>query len=126
MIPLSFHVGLGMAIRYEIFFCLHDTISLSTAVISLYTFCSYCPSSAAPLKNGWLVVVIMRFRTELIPDSTIYRISDWFHGTFGTFSFENAKTSSNVSDLVRFRVTKRTTVRYGMKTVSCKPEANLI
>ena len=35
---------------------------------------------------------VMRFRTELISDSTVYTISDWFHGTFRAFSFENAKT----------------------------------
>ena len=39
-----------------------------------------------------LVELIMRFRTELISDSTVYTISDWFHATFRAFSFENAKT----------------------------------
>ena len=34
----------------------------------------------------------MRFRTELISDSTVYTISDWFHATFKAFSFENTKT----------------------------------
>ena len=32
--------------------------------------------------NGRLLEVIMRFRTELISDSTVYTISDWFHVTF--------------------------------------------
>ena len=28
----------------------------------------------------------------LIPDSTVYAISDWFDATFRALSFENAKT----------------------------------
>ena len=42
--------------------------------------------------NRRLVELIMRFRTELILDSTVYTISDWFHATVRVFSFENAKT----------------------------------
>ena len=85
--PFSFHSGLG--------FCLHDTVSPCTVMVS--------PSSvmvplrivalcAAPLVDSRLVELIMRFRTELISDSTVYTISDWFHATFRAFSFENAKT----------------------------------
>ena len=41
--------------------------------------------------NRRLVELIMRFRTELISDSTstVYTISDWFHASFRAFSFEN-------------------------------------
>ena len=39
------------------------------------------------------VELIMRFRIEMIPDSTVYTISNRFHATFrAAFLFENAKT----------------------------------
>ena len=83
--PFSFHSGLG--------FCLHDTVSPCTVMVSPYSImvphCAFC---AAPLMDSRLVELIMRFRTELISDSTVYTISDWFHATFRVFSFENAKT----------------------------------
>ena len=37
-------------------------------------------------------------RTELISDSTVYTISDWFYATFRAFSFENAKMVRSISD----------------------------
>ncbi len=42
--------------------------------------------------RGRLVELIIRFRIELVSDSTVYTISYWFHATFRVFSFENAKT----------------------------------
>ena len=83
-IPFSFHIGLG--------FCLHDTVLPCTVMVSLYIFSVYCAFCATPLMSARLVELIMRFRTELISDSTVYTISDWFHPTFRAFSFENAKT----------------------------------
>ena len=41
--------------------------------------------------NERLLEWIMKFRIELIPDSTVYTISDWCHATFREFSFEYAK-----------------------------------
>ena len=83
--PFSFHSGLG--------FCLHDTVSPCTVMVSPYSvMVPLRILCAAPLMDSRLVELIMRFRTELISDSTVYTISDWFHATFRAFSFENAKT----------------------------------
>ena len=97
IIPFSFHIGSG--------FCLHDTVSLCTAVVSLYALSVNCTFCAAPLMNARLVELIMRFRIEL-PDSTVDTISDWFHAAF---SFENAK---------RYEA-------YRIGVFSCEQEANL-
>ena len=42
-IPFSFHIGLG--------FCLQDTVSPCTAMVSLYAFRIYCTLHSAP--NKW-------------------------------------------------------------------------
>ena len=82
--PFSFHSGLG--------FCSQDTVSPCTVMVSQYSVWFHCPFCAAPLMDSRLDELIMRFRTELISDSTVYTISDWFHATFRAFSFENVKT----------------------------------
>ena len=82
--PFSFHSGLG--------FCLHDTVSPCTVMVSPYSVMVPLRILRSPLMDSRLVELIMRFRTELISDSTVYTISDWFHATFRAFSFENAKT----------------------------------
>ena len=56
-----------------------------------------------------LVELIMRFRTELISDSTVYTISDWFHATFRAFSFMRKQYEA-----------------YRIGAFSCKQEANPI
>ena len=48
--------------------------------------------------NRRLVELIMRVHTELISDSTVDTISDWFHATVMAFEFENAKTVGSISD----------------------------
>ena len=35
--------------------------------------------------------MIMRFRIELIPDLTVYTISDWFHATFQRFHLKGMR-----------------------------------
>ena len=90
MMPFSFHSGLG--------FCLHDTVSPCTIMVSPYSVMVHCAFCAAPLLDSRLVELMMRFRTELISDSTVYTISDWFHATFRAFSFQNAKTVLSISD----------------------------
>ena len=101
--PFSFHSGLG--------FCLHDTVSPCTVMVSPYSVMVPLRILRSPLMDSRLVELIMRFRIELISDSTVYTISDWFHvpwvpdspkkesgtqgrfhATFRAFSFENAKT----------------------------------
>ena len=86
--PFSFRSGLG--------FCLHDTMSPCTVMISPYSVMvplrKHCAFCAAPLIDSRLVELIMSFRTDLILASTVYTISDWFHATFRAFSFEIAKT----------------------------------
>ena len=76
--PFSFHIGLAS--------CLHENASLCTAMVSLYAFRIHCAFCAALQMKGSPLNVIMRFRIELIPDSTVYTISDWFHVTFRAFS----------------------------------------
>ena len=100
--PSSFHSRLG--------FCLHDTVSLCTVMVSPYPV-------MVPLRilhsfpNGFETSRIDNaVRTELILDSTIYTISDWFYATFRAFSFENAKIVQ----------------AYRIGAFSCKQEANLI
>ena len=83
-IPFSFHSGLG--------FCLHDTVSPCTVIISPHSVMVSLRILRSSLMDSRLVQLIVRFRTELISDSTVYTISDWFHATFIAFSFENAKT----------------------------------
>ena len=82
--PFSFHSGLG--------FCLHDTVSPCTVMVSPYSVMVPLRILRSPLMDSRLVELIMRFRTELISDSTVYTISDSFHAIFRAFSFENAKT----------------------------------
>ena len=59
---------------------------------------SVCPRFTVSFKhpvcqmNGRLVELIVRFRVELIPDSIVCMISDWFHATSVVFSFGNTKT----------------------------------
>ena len=84
--PFSFHNGLG--------FCLHDTVSPCTVMVSPYfvmvplRIVAFC---AAPLVDSRLVELIMRFRTEIhIGFDRLHDIG--FHATFRAFSFENAKT----------------------------------
>ena len=60
--------------------------------------------------NGRLAELIMRFLIELIPDSTVYTISDWFHATFLAFSFEHKKWYEG----------------YRIGSFSCKQEADPI
>ena len=82
--PFSFHSGLG--------FCLHDAVSPCTVMVSPHSVLVPLRILRSSLMDSRLVQLIMRFRTELISDSTVYTISDWFHATFRAFSFENAKT----------------------------------
>ena len=72
--PFSFHSGLG--------FCLHDIVSPCTVMVSPYSVMVPLRICAAPLMDSRLVELIMRFHTELISDSTVCTISDWFHGHF--------------------------------------------
>ena len=58
----------------------------------------------------------MRFRIELILDSTVYTVSHLLNATFRAFSFENGTKGIG---LVRSRVNRRP-VQYEMKTVTCK------
>ena len=60
-------------------------------VTDLFLACSACYwlvpcfRNVAPLMDSSLVELMMRFRTELISDSTVYTIWDWFHDTFRKF-----------------------------------------
>ena len=65
--------------------CLHLNASLCTAIVSLVhcmLFASTAHSAQHPQLNGRLLGAIMRFRIDLIPESTVYTISDWIYATF--------------------------------------------
>ena len=55
--------------------------------------------SAVFHMNERLVEQLVRFRIELIPDSTVYTLSDLCHATFTVFSFETQiKAVLSISD----------------------------
>ena len=68
--------------------------------------------------NGRLVELTMRFRTELIPDSTVYpfyMISDWLPATFRAFSERRREKGVKHIKLV-----------HRIRELSCRKEANPI
>ena len=54
-------------------------------VFTVCLFASTAHSAQRPKCMGKFEELIMRFRIELIPDSTVYSISDWFHVPFRAF-----------------------------------------
>ena len=71
-------IGLGLCSQRHTLLC--------TVMVSLFAF--YVAFCATP-QIGRLVELKMRFCIELIPDSTVYAILDWFHVAFRSWSFEN-------------------------------------
>ena len=90
-----FHTELGIAIQY--FSCLLDTVFISYRIGVLFTrerfavpcsdcngstvgCCIHCAFCCATLQTiGQLVDLLMRFRIELVPDSTVYTMLYWLH-----------------------------------------------
>ena len=84
-------------------FCLHGNASLCpvmTVIVPLLAVASTSHSAHNPDdgKARRLLDLVMRIRIELVPDSTVYTMLDWFHATFRAFSFDRAKTARIVSD----------------------------
>ena len=69
--------------------CLQENHSLCATVVA-FTVCFLHPLRIleAHQMSGRPVEVIMRLRIELIPESTVYKISDWLHATFREFSLK--------------------------------------
>ena len=65
--PFSFHSGLGS--------CLHDTVLPWTVMVSPHSVVVPLRILRSSLMDSRLVQLIMRFRAELISDSTVYMIS---------------------------------------------------
>ena len=80
---MHIYSGYTIPFSYRIGFCLHDTVLLCTAMVSLYAFAS----------TARCIELIMRLHIEVtsMPDSIVYTTLDWFHATFRAFSFKNVK-----------------------------------